>query len=77
MVCEMRNAQQGCGFGIFSDSSLTSLSEMNFAPRGNNWTISDNFGGGYGNGSGGGFEERRYRVCTVCVVGERGFILTH
>ena len=22
-------------------------------------------------------EERRYRVCTVCVVGERGFILTH
>ena len=22
-------------------------------------------------------EERRYRVCTLCVVGERGFILTH
>ena len=57
MVCELRNAQQGCGFGIFSDSSLKSLSEMNFAPRGNgnNWNNSDDFGGGYGNGSGGGF----------------------
>ena len=53
MVCEMRNAQQGCGFGIFSDSSLKSLSAMNFAPRGNNnWNNSDNYGGGYGNGSG-------------------------
>ena len=37
-VCEMRNAQQGCGFGIFSE---------NFALRGN----SDNYGGGYGNGN--------------------------
>ena len=42
MVCEMRNAQKGCGFGfgsgfgIFSESSLRSFLAMDYS-RGNGW----------------------------------------
>ena len=46
MVCEMRNAQQGCGFGfgsgfgIFSESSLRSFLAMDYS-RGNGLFSSD------------------------------------
>ena len=67
MVCEMRNAQQGCGFdfgsgfGIFSESSLRSFLAMDYS-SGNGWGNFDNYGGGggHGNGGGGGYGKGGY-----------------